>query len=285
MTGKGFSKIARSCVLAVALICAAGSAFAGRIATVDIPAKPELYATTPAPLSAAQCAQCHTGVFGDLKASGGKHQFECQGCHKVLHAYNPKKANYDAIMPKCSSCHTDIHGAANKDCASCHTNPHAPCKVGMTSRLTSACASCHANPKADLVKFPSKHTALACEFCHKSHGYKPACSECHKGHYKGQDFATCVKCHSVHKPKQVTYGTAEPAASCGACHGKVFNKWKGSASRHAKVNCAQCHHTKHKYIPQCQECHPTPHPKTILDRFPKCLGCHLDVHDPPNMKK
>jgi len=271
-------------LLLVALVFAASTAFAAKLATVDIPVQADIYAVAPAPLAPSQCAQCHTAVFGGLKENGGKHRFDCQQCHKAINSYNPRKGNYDEIMPKCASCHTDIHGPANKDCSSCHANPHTPRKVAMTPRLTSACPSCHAGPKADLVQFPSKHGLFGCERCHTSHGFKPSCAACHKPHFQGQEYSTCTKCHSVHKPKQITYTTTEPAATCGSCHTKIYAKWKATPSRHSKVNCATCHKTKNGYIPQCTECNKAPHPKSILDRFPKCLGCHLDVHDLPSMK-
>jgi hypothetical protein len=278
------AKSSRLSLLLVALVLVASTSFAAKLATVEIPVQADLYAATPAPLATTQCGQCHTGVFGNLKESGGRHRFDCQQCHKAIHAYNPKKGNYDELMPKCASCHTEIHGPANKDCSSCHSNPHTPRKVAMIPRLTSSCASCHAGPKADLVKFPSKHGLFGCEKCHTSHGFKPSCSACHKPHFQGQEFSTCTKCHSVHKPKQVTYGAAEPAATCGSCHTKIHAKWKANTSRHSKVNCAVCHKDKHGYVPKCTDCHKSPHPKSILERFPKCLGCHLDVHDLPSMK-
>jgi len=269
-------------LLLAALILVASTAFAARVATVDIPVRAELYAVTPEPLTTAQCAQCHTGVFGSLKRDGGRHRFDCQGCHQAIHAYNPRKGGWDELMPKCSSCHTEIHGAANKDCSSCHANPHAPRKVAMTPRLTGSCATCHTAAKADLARFPSKHSLLACQRCHTSHGFKPSCSACHKPHYQGQGYGTCAACHPVHRPKQVAYPATEPAATCGSCHAKVYAKWRGTPSRHAKVNCASCHKTRHGYIPQCTECHKAPHPRALLDRFPKCLACHLDVHDLPS---
>ncbi|GFO56317.1 cytochrome c [Geomonas sp. Red276] len=277
-------KINRLTLLLVAMLLVASSAFAAKLATVDIPVDAQMYAATPAPLTPNQCAQCHTGQFGSLKENGGKHRFDCQQCHKVIHAYNPNKANYAEIMPKCSQCHIDIHGPANKDCSSCHANPHAPRKVAMTPRLTSSCATCHPGPKADLVAFPSKHSLLGCERCHTSHGFKPSCAKCHKSHYEGQTFDSCTRCHSVHKPKKVTYHSNEPAATCGSCHKVIYGKWTHTKARHKNVNCAQCHHDKHGYIPQCTECHKQPHPAGILQKFPKCLGCHLDVHDLPSMK-
>ena len=271
-------------LLMATLVLTASAAYAGRTSTVDIPVQEDLYAVTPVPLSPGQCAQCHNSVFGGLKKSGGKHRFDCQQCHQVIHSYSPKKANWDELMPKCSSCHSDIHGPANKDCSSCHANPHTPGKVAMTQRLTSACVSCHAAPKADLVKFPSKHSKVSCEKCHTSHGFKPSCFACHKPHYRDQEIKTCAKCHPVHKPKQVTYENTEPALTCGSCHTQVFAQWTKTPSLHSKVNCAVCHKTSHGYIPQCTECHKAPHPKSILDRFPKCLDCHLDVHDLPTVK-
>jgi len=276
-------------LLAVVLMLISATAFAApegkKIATVQIPVNQEMYAATPTPLNPAQCAQCHEKVFGNLKTDGGKHRFECQKCHTTFHSYNPKKNNWDEIMPKCDSCHAQPHGKAIVDCANCHSNPHAPKKVGMTTRLTNACGDCHSGAKDQLVKFPSKHSKLACQKCHTSHGYKPACSNCHKPHYQGQDFGTCVKCHPVHKPREILYEKTTPAVTCGACHVKVFDTWKKTPSLHGKVNCANCHHTKHKYIPKCQECHGSPHKKEILDKFPRCLDCHLDVHDLPVQKK
>jgi hypothetical protein len=248
---------------------------------VQIPASPELYITDPQPLTIAQCGQCHPSLYKNLKDDGGKHRFDCQKCHASFHVYNPRKANYDAIMPKCATCHNDPHGPKVTDCATCHTNPHAPKKVAMTARLTNACGQCHTGPQEQLVKFPSKHTKVACTKCHTSHGYKPSCFACHKPHHTGQELATCTKCHPVHQPKQITYGKDSPAVTCGACHTKVYGTWQKTTSKHGKVNCATCHHTKHKYVPQCTECHPKPHNKAFLARFPKCLTCHLDVHDLP----
>lgn len=278
---------------AVVLVLAlTGAAFAAqgekKIATVNIPVAPELYASEPQPLTATQCGQCHTGVFRSLKNDGGKHRFDCQKCHSTFHSYNPKKGGWDEMMPKCATCHAKPHGPTIVDCAACHANPHAPKKVAMTTRLTNACADCHGGPREQLVKFPSKHSKVACQKCHTAHGYIPSCFNCHKPHHQGQELSTCTKCHPVHKPREITYGKDSPAVTCGACHGKVYAKWQKTPSRHGKVTCAICHHTRHKYVPKCTECHGAPHKKEILARFPNCLGCHLDVHDLPvqqNKKK
>jgi hypothetical protein len=268
----------------LALGVMAGAAFAAQDSgklKVKIPPAPGLYSATPQPLTVEQCGQCHPSLYKNIKEDGAKHRFDCQQCHNAFHVYNPKKGNYEAIMPKCDSCHNQPHGAKVTDCSSCHANPHTPKKVAMNTALLNACSQCHQGPPEQLAKFPSKHAKLACNRCHTAHGEVPTCLKCHKPHTAGQEAATCNKCHPAHKPLQVTYPQDSPAATCGACHTKVFATWQKTASKHAKVNCATCHHDRHKYVPQCQECHKAPHPAGILAKYPKCLSCHLDVHDLP----
>jgi hypothetical protein len=267
--------------LLLSLATAALAAGAKKIATVEIPPAPELYAAEPQPLTVTQCGQCHPGVFKSLKNDGARHRFGCQNCHTTFHAYNPKKGGWEALMPKCGSCHAEPHGKQITDCANCHTNPHSPKKVAMEARLVNACGDCHTSPKEQLAAFPSKHSKLGCTRCHTSHGFKPTCFTCHKPHHEGQEIATCTKCHQVHKPKVVTYAKDAPAVTCGSCHGKIYAKWQKTASKHGKVNCATCHHDKHGYVPKCTECHGLPHKKSIHEHFPNCLSCHLDVHDLP----
>jgi hypothetical protein len=284
----GLKTVSMFIAVQVAAMALAVFAFAGdgkKIATVTIPPAPELYAAEPQPLTVNQCGQCHPGIFRDLKNDGTKHRFDCQKCHTTFHAYNPKKGGWEALMPKCSSCHAEPHGKSFTDCASCHSNPHTPKKVAMEKRLTNACGECHSSPKEQLVKFPSKHSQLACQKCHTTHGYKPSCFNCHKPHHQGQELATCTTCHSVHKPLQIAYDTNVPAVTCGSCHTKVYATWQKTPSKHGKVNCATCHHSKHRFVPQCSECHGLPHKKEIHEHFPKCLSCHLDVHDLPVMQK
>jgi hypothetical protein len=70
-----------------------------------------LYAIEPTPMTVAECGRCHRSHFMAIKEHGGRHQIDCQECHQVFHAYNPRRDNYDAIMPQCASCHTLPHGA------------------------------------------------------------------------------------------------------------------------------------------------------------------------------
>lgn len=246
-----------------------------------IPKTADLYAAEPAPLTPVQCGQCHSTLYNDIKESGGRHRFECQNCHKSFHAYSPVKNNWEALMPKCRDCHLLPHGEKITECSSCHNNPHAATKIPMSKSLIGSCAVCHSGPFDQLQKFPSKHTKLTCDNCHTSHAYVPGCNACHKPHFEGQVFKNCAsECHPVHQPRNISYKNDADARTCGACHGKVYEMWSKSKSKHAKVNCASCH-SKHGYSPQCSVCHVEPHSKQLHERFPKCLTCHQNPHDLP----
>jgi hypothetical protein len=281
ITGK---RILAGLVLTMALAVFSHAApQAKSIATVTIPPAPEQYASEPQPLTATQCGQCHTGPYRNLKDDGGRHRFACQNCHNVFHAYNPRKGNWDAIMPKCASCHAAPHGAKITDCAACHANPHAPKKIAATAQLANACFDCHGSVREQLVQKPSKHTKVACMTCHTSHGFKPSCFTCHKPHTEGQALSTCIPCHPVHQPLQIKFGKDVPSKTCAGCHAKIFNTLSKNTSKHRTVACVTCHKDRHRYIPQCSDCHGKPHKQVIHDKFPRCLTCHIDVHDLPVM--
>ncbi len=246
---------------------------------VRAPANP--YEAELVPLTVAQCGQCHTSYFNAIKENGGRHQFDCQDCHQQFHAYNPTRNNWAELMPKCSSCHTLPHGPKQTECLACHANPHTPLKVVMSDRLTKNCADCHTSPAAQLQQFPSKHTQQGCSACHDKHGYIPTCFVCHEGHYQEQPLESCASCHPVHKPLQISFRGEVELKTCSGCHSGVYGVWSGSKSKHAQVSCVTCH-TQHGLIPSCSDCHgPTPHSAALHVKFPNCLTCHLDPHDPP----
>lgn len=278
--GGGFASAADKAAAPVDM----GKRSASPVATVQIPKQPEIFATDPPPLTVTQCGQCHPAAFQDIKKEGGRHAFTCQNCHQSFHNYNPRKNNWDEIMPKCSACHSPAtvpHAQVFNQCAECHSNPHAIKNMPMSQKLLASCATCHAGPPAELKQFPSKHTTLSCADCHTRHGYIPSCNMCHKPHYEGQEFKTCAsECHPVHKPKEIAYKKDVGTRTCGACHDGVYATWTKTPSRHGKVSCAACH-TKHGFIPQCTDCHGLPHSKQLHERFPKCLTCHQDAHNPP----
>ncbi len=250
------------------------------------PVNADLYALDPVALQPVDCGQCHVGQFGDLKQAGGKHRFDCQECHQIFHAYNPRKNNYDDLMPECATCHGQQHGPKQADCISCHRNPHAPLKIPALDRLANACSDCHASPTAELKKFPSAHTVQGCQSCHhERHGYIPDCFECHDGHFDGQSVESCAECHrKVHAPLNISFAADADSRSCSTCHVSVYGRWQGTSSKHGEVLCSMCHQ-EHGKIPDCQECHGEPHEKGRMEMFPNCLTCHIDVHDLPVKKK
>ena len=266
-------------MLLLVALCWVANAFA--IEASQIPDESELYQKTPEPLTVAQCGQCHSSHFKLLQENGLRHQIQCQRCHERFHAYNPQKNNWAELMPKCSQCHDLVHGDKFTECLSCHVNPHTPRKVPLVATLTSNCGNCHTGPAGQLQQFASAHTVQECSFCHHDrHGLIPSCMECHEPHLAGQELAACKSCHPVHKPLQIAYTTEDSVNTCGSCHGSVFEAWSITKSKHGKVHCAQCHPT-HGEIPECTRCHTAPHDKSILQKFPRCLDCHLDVHNLP----
>lgn len=244
------------------------------------------YSQEITPLTPAECARCHASIFNQIKKEGGKHQIECVSCHTIFHAYNPVKQNWQEIMPKCQTCHGLIHGDKFAACASCHSNPHAPkTQMAMTPEFSTKCADCHAKVSQVLVQNPSKHTIVDCAKCHHDkHGYIPSCMECHKPHSSDQTVKDCLVCHPAHSPLNISYDDSVKNNVCGGCHDAVYKKIQSTTSKHGQVTCVKCHHNKHKFVPQCQECHGQPHGEVVLKKFPSCLQCHIDVHDLPSKK-
>jgi hypothetical protein len=248
------------------------------------PAKPKsLYDADVKQLTPEECARCHYSIFSEIKKEGGKHKIDCVQCHTVFHAYNPKKQNWDQIMPKCQPCHGNIHGEKFVACADCHTNPHAPkTQMAMTAEFAKVCGDCHAKVGQELQANPSKHTKVQCVQCHaQKHGYIPACMQCHKPHSQGQTNEECLACHPAHNPLKIAYPETTKNPVCGGCHSEIYDKVSKTASKHGQVACAKCH-PKHRYIPKCEECHGKPHGEVVLKKFPNCLQCHVDVHDLPS---
>lgn len=248
------------------------------------PAEP--YSAEVKPLTPAECGRCHSAVYNQIKTEGGKHKIDCTTCHTTFHNYNPVKQNWNEIMPKCQKCHGLIHGQKFASCEACHSNPHAPkTQMAMTPEFAKVCGDCHSKVAQELQKNLSKHTKVACIMCHRDkHGYIPSCMECHKPHTPEQTVKDCLSCHPVHSPLTIVYPQNTANDVCGACHKAVFDKISKTKSKHGQVACAKCH-TKHRYIPKCEECHGKPHGDVVLKKFPNCLQCHVDVHDLPSGTK
>jgi len=287
----------------VFLLAACGPAGTGSAPEIGGEKKPaaetkpaDIYAMQIQPLTPVECGRCHGYQFKWLQEKGGKHQFDCVDCHEQFHAYNPRKGNWDEIMPKCQNCHDLPHGKDFMACLDCHQQPHAP-KVIQFAKLEQevsgqkgvlVCGVCHNNEGTEFAKFPSKHnTEVNCQGCHaKVHGTIPSCLDCHEPHHSKMEYKDCLTCHSPHSASTIKkYPEDVPNNACGACHDSVYNNLQANVTKHSTLQCATCHAT-HGEIPKCQDCHGEPHGEGLHKRFSSCLDCHMDPHNlPVNTKK
>ncbi len=258
-------------ILAGLLLSLAGG---GRAA--DLPAPPASPPKTTATLTLNDCVKCHPAIVAAYKKDGVAHRdkLTCQVCHV---GHPPRDTD---VIPLCSRCHQG--GAPHfklHNCLRCHTNPHTPLKITLTHDITHACTTCHHGQLEQLQANRSIHSTLACTACHIKHGYRPPCFNCHKPHLEGMANKTCQLCHRPHMPLVVSFPPSTPSEYCAPCHAKEYALLANSHAKHRNVRCAQCHATKHKTIPVCQKCHPTPHSESIIGPKPDCGKCHGIAHD------
>ncbi len=261
----------------VTLICALGcEQRTGVKPSAAKPAKAQEAAASGVPaLSNAQCVLCHPQQPQTIAVRGEKHRTEvgCLDCH-VEHP--PEGAS---AVPECGMCHSDEAHYELENCSSCHSDTHAPLDLKLEGEITGACLTCHQQQGDEVKAHPSAHTDLPCNECHASHKEIPDCTQCHEKHTEDMGFEACVSCHPVHMPLVITYGSQTPNHYCGACHEEATGLLAKNTTKHHDLLCVFCHKDKHKTVPPCFACHPTPHPKAILDKFPSCSQCHGIAHD------
>ena len=142
MTGSRWITGVVGIVSVTGLICALGLVIVGPPAVeakqVVQPTQTSPYEMEIKPLTTVECGQCHFSVFQTIKYKGTNHQIDCVQCHREYHVYNPRKQNYDEIMPKCAWCHVSGTGGAfhgeNKTltpCLNCHADPHKPLTIPL----------------------------------------------------------------------------------------------------------------------------------------------------------
>lgn len=153
----------------------------------------------------------------------------------------------------------------------------APAAAAAAAELSPAdCIKCHDKAPQDIAGNGASHkTKITCVDCHTGHPPKvkkiiPLCSQCHSGsdHFK---LANCGSCHTnPHTPLVISLGP-DLTAPCLTCHTEQMAQLKDKKSKHSAVACSTCHKEKHKFIPNCAQCH-SPHVpgQTQAD----CLTCH-----------
>jgi len=226
-------------------------------------------------LSNSDCIKCHKEAPMDIAAQGGAHKTEigCMDCHQ---GHPPAVRD---IIPSCNDCHSGSSHFELDNCLNCHSNPHAPLVLKLAKDITGPCLTCHQKEGTQLQENKSFHSTMACTACHQEHGKVPDCVSCHEPHADDMVQADCKLCHQAHKPLAITYAETTPSKSCAACHDEAYAMLAASATKHHDLSCAKCHQKTHKMIPACQDCHGTPHPAGILQKFPECGQCHSIAHD------
>ncbi len=236
-----------------------------------------VYTVKIQPLKTQQCGRCHYSFYDQLRNEGGKHRIDCQRCHEQFHVYRPGRVKYEDILPKCETCHGQIHGAGLAGCAECH-EAHAPMNLPANRALEQGCYICHPEADKEMKTYVTQHTELYCFTCHHTrHRHVPECMECHQPHTRRMTQADCLACHPPHKALQVIYPENIPQESCAGCHRHAYDKLKKSGTKHTALGCARCH-PEHRAIMQCQDCHPETHGADMLQKYPVCGRCHGIAH-------
>lgn len=237
-----------------------------------------------AELQNTDCTKCHNVQPADITRNGGKHKTAvgCLDCH-VEHLPLGK-----ATIPQCAMCHNSSEQqhfglGERKVCLGCHRNPHTPLDVTVDDvpEVSKGCKTCHSEKGEEFATYPSKHAQKNCTHCHPTkHKVIKKCLECHEPHADFMVFEDCLRCHKPHSPLNIKYADDTPSKYCGACHTEIFTMLSKSKAKHGTFNCAFCHKTKHPTVPNCADCHGSPHDKTILNPFNSdCLKCHRNPHD------
>ena len=142
------------------------------------------------------------------------------------------------------------------------------------------CARCHTRVYC-LIKNKGGGHRINCRRCHvEFHMYYPGkapyeevvpkCDACHDLVH-GKDLPQCSGCHTeVHAPMDIPAGRALEQG-CSVCHPGVDREMKTYITQHTDIYCISCHHSRHRYVPECLECH-QPHTKGMTQA--DCLTCH-----------
>jgi len=169
-----------------------------------------------------------------------------------------------------------------------------PYAAPVPSLKPEECGRCHTHFYY-LIKTDGGKHRINCRRCHvQFHLYRPGkvryedilpkCETCHDLVH-GEALAQCSGCHSeAHAPMSIPAAGALEQG-CAVCHPELDREMKTYITHHTEFYCSACHHTKHRYIPECMECH-QPHSKEMTHA--DCLTCHpahkaLEVVYPDNI--
>ncbi|MBN2332175.1 MAG: cytochrome C [Deltaproteobacteria bacterium] len=154
-----------------------------------------------------------------------------------------------------------------------------PSLAASSDLLATDCIKCHTKAVEDIATSGGLHqTAVSCLDCHVEHPPKgenaiPQCAQCHapgeKAHYQ---VANCITCHYPHRPLKMDLDDAgaEVKPVCLTCHDNEGQEMASYPSKHAELNCTECH-PQHAMFQDCLQCH-EPHSSEMA--YQDCLRCH-----------
>ncbi len=240
-----------------------------------------LAAESNSELQNTDCTKCHNSQPADVKRNGGKHKTEvaCLECHLEHLPLGTE------TIPQCSMCHESSEREHFKleNCLSCHRNPHTPLDITVDDVpiVSTGCKTCHGDKGEEFKAFPSMHAEQNCTLCHPTkHKRIHKCLTCHEPHAEFMAYEDCLRCHQPHSPLNIKYADDTPSKYCGSCHGELYQLLSNNKSKHNELNCAYCHKTNHPTVPNCSDCHDSPHSSSMLKPFNSdCLKCHRNPHD------
>jgi len=169
------------------------------------------------------------------------------------------------LIPDCSTCHNEIHGAAIEvgHCGLCHGGNGGPqLTEAHPGWESTGCTGCHSN----VVDHAAGLEDIGCGSCHGDNGGAlepatnpaPQLTDTHFGWLN----ADCGICHSA----SGTHGGMFELPACGACHGS--NGGPLRPDNHWLTDCNDCHASGPEPWNACS------HTGYELDAPRSCRYCH-----------
>lgn len=255
------------------------------------------------------CINCHTHNKTDTDANHATvssyvyDSNNCLTCHpdgqamsRNNHIYFPINTGTNHEAQTCEECHTTPGQYQIFTCTACHTHEKTVTDtnhVGVSGYVYNStnCYSCHpegvAVNRGDHNYFPistgSTHSDIQCAECHTTSDYAQF---------------SCVSCHehertSTNAQHADVLGYVYASSSCLSCHPDGISVSRdehlyfpiNSTSRHASVDCSECHTTGDYQTYACTSCHE--HEQATADTqhtgvtgylyaSVNCYACHPD---------
>ena len=258
------------------------------------------HAATTGPVSASNCATCHSGTYvaQNAQTKPGTHvatTAQCDTCHNSTTTWATATFNHASATPavagRCASCHNGTqalgkptnHIPTTAQCDTCHTGfaafaPATMSHAGTTGPVSAGnCATCHSGMYvfANALAKPATHiaTAAQCDSCHNSTVSWAGAAFVHDATAAGR----CASCHNGTQAPGKPTVHIPTTAQCDTCH-KGFSAFAPATMSHAATtgpvsasNCATCH--SGTYVAQNAQTKPATHIATTA----QCDTCHSSM--------